>query len=65
MESKSLFPVHVLVTTIFVMPAEGGLPKRLTFHSSPDIISSWTAPDKILFFHREFKQIERPIKYAR
>ena len=46
---------------IFVMPMEGGLPKRLTFHSGVDNISSWTQTDKILFStNREFKQIERP-----
>jgi Tol biopolymer transport system component len=48
---------------IFVMPAEGGLPKRLTFHSNPDLISSWTQADKILFSTiREFRQIERPLE---
>lgn len=46
---------------IFVMSAEGSMPKRLTFHSGADNISSWTQPDKILFStNREFRQIERP-----
>jgi len=46
---------------VFVMPTEGGVPKRLTYHSAQDNISSWTIPDKILFSTaREFKQIERP-----
>ncbi|CAH0997649.1 Tricorn protease [Emticicia aquatica] len=46
---------------IFVMSTEGGMPKRLTFHSGADNIASWTQTDKILFStNREFKQIERP-----
>lgn len=46
---------------LFVMPTNGGLPKRLTYHSGTDNISSWTVADKILFStNREFKQIERP-----
>ncbi|WP_259014581.1 S41 family peptidase [Emticicia fluvialis] len=46
---------------IFVMSAEGSMPKRLTYHSGADNIASWTQPDKILFStNREFRQIERP-----
>ena len=46
---------------VFVMSAEGSMPKRLTYHSGADNISSWTQPDKILFStSREFRQIERP-----
>lgn len=46
---------------IFVMSAEGSMPKRLTFHSGADNVSSWTQADKILFStNREFRQIERP-----
>ena len=46
---------------VFVMSAEGSMPKRLTFHSGSDNVSSWTQADKILFStNREFKQIERP-----
>ncbi|HXO75258.1 MAG TPA: hypothetical protein VN824_08495, partial [Puia sp.] len=46
---------------IFVVPTEGGNPRRLTFQSGEDIISSWTQPDKILFSTtREFNAIERP-----
>ena len=45
------------------MPTGGGMPKRLTYHSAADNISSWTQPDKILFSTaREFKQIERPLE---
>ena len=48
---------------IFVIPTGGGMPKRLTWHSAADNISSWTQPDKILFStSREFKQIERPLE---
>ncbi len=46
---------------IFVMSAEGGVPKRLTFNSVFDNISSWTSDENILFStNREFNQIERP-----
>ena len=46
---------------IFVVPTEGGNPRRLTFQSGEDMISSWTQPDKILFSTtREFNAIERP-----
>jgi Tol biopolymer transport system component/C-terminal processing protease CtpA/Prc len=48
---------------LFVMPTDGGVPKRLTYHSAQDNISSWTVGDKILFSTaREFKQIERPLE---
>jgi tricorn protease len=46
---------------VFVVPSEGGIPKRLTFHSNDDMISSWTLSDKIVFSTiREFHGIERP-----
>lgn len=46
---------------LFVMPADGGTPKRLTYHSASDNISSWTRDGNILFSTlREFNQIERP-----
>jgi tricorn protease len=46
---------------VFVIPTDGGMPKRLTYHSGGDLVSSWTQADKILFLtNREFKQIERP-----
>ena len=46
---------------LFVMPTEGGLPNRLTYHSGADNIASWTIKDKILFStNREFRQLERP-----
>ena len=35
----------------YVMPAEGGEPRRLTWHPAPDVVAGWT-PDskKVLFF---------------
>ena len=46
---------------LFVMDANGGTVKRLTFHSGADNISSWTQKDQIVFStNREFRQIERP-----
>jgi len=46
---------------IFVMSSEGGMPKRLTYNSATDNISSWTSEGNILFStSREFNQIERP-----
>jgi tricorn protease-like protein/C-terminal processing protease CtpA/Prc len=45
---------------IFVVPVEGGMPKRLTYHSAPDNIASWQGNNTILFStSREFRQIER------
>ena len=34
---------------VFVMPAEGGEPKRLTYHPSGDYVQGWTPDGKILF----------------
>ncbi|NNE31252.1 MAG: protease [Winogradskyella sp.] len=34
---------------VFVMPAEGGEPKRLTYHPSGDFVQGWTPDNKILF----------------
>jgi tricorn protease-like protein len=48
---------------IFVIPTEGGSPKRLTYHSAQDNISSWSNDGNILFStNREFNQIERPFE---
>jgi tricorn protease len=48
---------------IFVMNTEGGSPKRLTYHSNADNISTWSASENILFSTtREFRQIERPLE---
>lgn len=44
---------------IFVIPAKGGVPTRLTYHSGNDVVESWTADDHILFTTmREYNQIE-------
>ena len=34
---------------VYVIPSEGGQPKRLTFHSAFDAVQGWTPDNKILF----------------
>ena len=34
---------------VFVMPAEGGEPKRLTYHPGGDFVQGWTPGGKVLF----------------
>jgi tricorn protease len=34
---------------VFVIPSEGGEPKRLTYHSARDIVQGWTSNGEILF----------------
>jgi tricorn protease len=34
---------------VFVIPSEGGEPKRLTYHPSGDFVQGWTSDGKILF----------------
>src|SRR5947209_13158378 len=36
---------------VFVMPAEGGEPRRLTWHPAPDIVVGWTPDGKRVLFH--------------
>jgi len=36
-------------TDVFLVPAIGGEPKRLTYHSAADIVQGWTPDGKILF----------------
>ncbi len=37
-------------TDVFVVPAEGGVPERLTWHPAPDIALGWTpGSDRVLF----------------
>src|SRR5258708_6155317 len=36
---------------VFVMPAEGGEPKRLTWHPAPDIAVGWAPDGKRILFH--------------
>ena len=36
-------------TDIYIVPATGGEPKRLTYHSAADIVQGWTPDGKILF----------------
>ncbi|HVP90542.1 MAG TPA: PDZ domain-containing protein [Terriglobales bacterium] len=35
---------------VFVMPAEGGTPRRLTWHPSPDVAAGWTPDGKKVLF---------------
>jgi tricorn protease len=37
-------------TDVFVMPAAGGVPKRLTWNPAPDIVLGWTADGKKILF---------------
>ncbi len=36
-------------TDVFVIPATGGEPKRLTYHPSADIVQGWTPNNEIMF----------------
>jgi tricorn protease len=36
---------------VFVMPAEGGEPRRLTWHPGPDIATGWTPDSKKVLFY--------------
>jgi tricorn protease len=36
---------------VFVMPADGGEPRRLTWHPAPDIAVGWTPDGKRVLFH--------------
>ncbi len=36
-------------TDVFVIPADGGEPKRLTYHPAGDFVQGWTPDNKILF----------------
>ena len=35
---------------VFVMPADGGEPKRLTWHPNPDVVQGWTPDSKSVLF---------------
>ena len=37
-------------TDVFVMPAQGGVPRRLTWHPDPDIALGWTSDGKKVLF---------------
>ena len=44
---------------LFVINSTGGIPKRITYNSSSDLINDWTADDQLLFTtRRTFRQIE-------
>jgi len=34
---------------VFTVPVAGGVPKRITYHPSPDLVEGWTPDGKILF----------------
>ncbi|GFD92711.1 tricorn protease [Alteromonas sp. KUL156] len=36
-------------TDVYVIPATGGEPKRLTYHPSGDFVQGWTSDNKVLF----------------
>ena len=36
-------------TDVYIIPASGGEPKRLTYHPSPDIVQGWTPNNEIMF----------------
>jgi len=36
-------------TEVYVMPSEGGVPQRLTFHPERDVVQGWTPDGKIIF----------------
>ncbi len=37
-------------TDVYIVPATGGVPKRLTYHPAPDIAVAWTADGKHILF---------------
>jgi tricorn protease len=45
---------------VYVMPKDGGIPKRLTYHSANDYVSSFTENNQVLFnSRRTYAQVER------
>ncbi|MEL6123025.1 MAG: protease, partial [Bacteroidota bacterium] len=36
-------------TDVYVIPASGGSPKRLTYHPGPDVVQGWTPEGEVLF----------------
>jgi tricorn protease len=36
-------------TDVYVIPSQGGEPKRLTYHPSPDVVTGWTPDGEVLF----------------
>ena len=44
---------------IFIIDRQGGIPQRLTYHSASDVLSDWTADNRLLFStRRAYAQIE-------
>ena len=45
---------------IFIIPSQGGLPKRITYHSASDYLTDYTNDGNIIFStRRDFAQVER------
>ena len=45
---------------IFIIPAEGGIPERITYHSASDYLTDYTKDNNIIFStRRDFAQVER------
>ncbi|MFT6267979.1 MAG: C-terminal processing protease CtpA/Prc/Tol biopolymer transport system component [Alphaproteobacteria bacterium] len=45
---------------VYVMPKDGGIPKRLTYHSAHDRVTSFTENNQVLFnSRRTYAQVER------
>ena len=50
---------------VFVVPAVGGIPKRLTFHPQPDSVDSWTPDGKRILFHNYGSWVDnKPREYT-
>ncbi|WP_027137370.1 S41 family peptidase [Gaetbulibacter saemankumensis] len=48
---------------IFTVPAEGGIPKRITYHSTSDYLTDYTASGDIIFStRRNFVQVENEME---
>ncbi len=51
-------------TDVYIMPIDGGAPKRLTFHPGPDIALAWTSDGQsVLFSSNRSQQFGRPELY--
>ncbi|MCF7560167.1 S41 family peptidase [Sabulilitoribacter multivorans] len=45
---------------VYIIPANGGIPKRLTYHSTDDVITDFTSKGDVIFStRRNFVQVER------
>lgn len=44
---------------LYVMPVSGGVPKRVTHHPAGEMLSSWSADNRLVFFARGFVDYPR------